>query len=90
MINSGMMICSFFLKKSHSRGLKKVYQLNHEYGYEKEDDVISYVDFFDMLKKFCQKYSYNINDDKKMKTFSIPKGSIKEIERETFSFFCHH
>ena len=83
MINSGMMICSFFLKKSHSRGFEKVYQLNHEYGYEKEDDVISYVDFFDMLKEFCQKYSYNINDDKKMKTFSIPQGAIKEIKRET-------
>ena len=89
MVNSGMMICSFFLKKSHSRGFEKIYRLNKEYEYECEDDTISYDDFFDMLKEFCERYSFNINDEIKMKTFSVPQDSILEFEKETYrSFAC--
>lgn len=60
MINSGMMICSFFLKKSHSRGFEKVYHLNKTHEVETDENVImSYKNFLDMARAFCDEYSAN-------------------------------
>lgn len=85
MINSGMMICSFNLKKSYSKGTDKIINLNHRYDAIQEDDtVVSYSDIFDMIKSFCEQNKNNINDEKKMKTFSIKDDTIEMTETDTY------
>lgn len=85
MISSGMMIGSFFLKKSFSRGNEKIYNLNQKYEYIKEDDiVVSFTDVFEIIKLFCEENYLNSNDEKKMKTFSVKKDSVKEYNGDTY------
>lgn len=86
MVNSGMMICSFFLKKRYSRGnVENIYKLNLEYTFKKEDDtIVSFADVFKLLDVFCEEHYTNVNDEKKSKTFSIEKNSIKYSDTATF------
>ena len=84
MVNSGMMICSFFLKKRYSRGnVEDICKLNSEYTFTKDDDtVVSFADVFEILGAFCGAHYENANDEKKSKTFSIEKNSIKYSDTE--------
>lgn len=86
MVNSGMMICSFFLKKRYSRGkVEDICKLNSEYTFTKDDDTgVSFADVFEILDAFCGEHYANINDEKKSKTFSIEKNSVKYSDTETF------
>lgn len=85
MINSGMMICSFFLKKSYSRGTDNVLMLNNDYNFTQEDDTtISFADCFKMFETFCSNHYDNTNDDKKMKTFSVERGSVKMYNEDVY------
>lgn len=86
MVNSGMMICSFFLKKRYSRGnVEDICKLNSEYTFTKDDDtVVSFADVFEILGAFCGEHYANINDEKKSKTFSIEKNSVKYSDTDTF------
>ena len=86
MVNSGMMICSFFLKKRYSRGkVEDVCKLNSEYTFTKDDDtVVSFADVFEILGAFCGAHYENANDEKKSKTFSIEKNSIKYSDTDTY------
>jgi len=76
MINSGMMICSFFLKKSFSRGTDNVLMLNHAYDFAQDDVTLTFVDCFKMFEAFCLSHYESTNDDKKSKTFSVEQGSV--------------
>ena len=86
MVNSGMMICSFFLKKRYSRGnVEDICKLNSEYTFTKDDDtVVSFADVFEILGAFCGEHYENVNDEKKSKTFSIDKNSIKYSDADTY------
>lgn len=85
MINSGMMICSFFLKKSYSRGTENVIELNNAYEFNRDEDtVISFTDCFEMFENFCTAHYDNINDDKKMKTFSVERDSLKKYDGDIY------
>lgn len=86
MVNSGMMICSFFLKKRYSRGnVEDICKLNSEYTFTKDDDtVVSFADAFEILGAFCEEHYENVNDEKKSKTFSIEKNSIKYNDTDTY------
>lgn len=85
MINSGMMICSFFLKKSYSRGTDNVFMLNERYDFTSDDGTtISFADCFKMFEMFCSNHHDNTNDDKKMKTFSVERGSVKNYDADTY------
>lgn len=81
-----MMICSFFLKKRYSRGkVEDICKLNSEYTFTKDDDTgVSFADVFEILDAFCGEHYANINDEKKSKTFSIEKNSVKYSDTETF------
>ena len=86
MVNSGMMICSFSLKKRYSRGkTQDICKLNSRYNYTYENEaVISFSDVFDIFNTFCEQYYINLNDEKKSKTFSIEKDSIKYSDTDTY------
>lgn len=85
MINSGMMICSFFLKKSFSRGTENVFMLNKGYEFLKEDKtIVFFADCFKMFEAFCSSHYDNMNDDKKMKTFSVERNSVKKYDDDTY------
>lgn len=86
MVNSGMMICSFFLKKRYSRGnVEDICKLNSRYDFTRDDDtVVSFADVFEILGGFCEENYVNINDEKKSKTFSIEKNSVKYCNTDTY------
>ena len=85
MINSGMMICSFFLKKSYSRGTDNMFMLNNSYDFIQEDNTtLSFADCFKMFEKFCLNHYDNANDEKKMKTFCVERGSIKTYNEDVY------
>ncbi len=74
MVNSGMMICSFYLKKLFSRGEKGMYSLNSEYI--NSDRTTAYVDIFDMVQLFCRNNVSFTDDEKNKKMFSIRANPI--------------
>lgn len=86
MINSGMMICSFFLKKRYSRNnLADIYKLNSSFTFTKEDDTkITFTSIFELFEEFCKNSSANVNDEKKSKTFYIDKDSVLHYEETTY------
>ena len=86
MVNSGMMICSFFLKKRYTRSnLENICKLNSRYDFINDDGaIISFEDVFGILKSFCKEHCINVNDEKKSKTFSIEKNSISYNDSDTY------
>lgn len=85
MVNSGMMICSFSLKKRYSRGeTKDILKLNSRYDFSKDNISGSFDDVFEVFKAFCEDNYINENDEKKLKTFSIEKGSVKYSGTDTY------
>lgn len=85
MINSGMMICSFFLKKKYSKGTTEVYKLNSKYEYEIDEETkISYPNIQEMFKNFCSINYHHSKDEKKSKTFRVQAGSLKEYDDTTY------
>lgn len=86
MINSGMMICSFSLKKRYSKGKSEdIYKLNSKYSYIKEDETtVDFVDIFDILKAFCKNSYTNVNDEKKAKTFFVEEKTVKYSDEDTY------
>lgn len=82
MINSGMMICSFYLKERFRRNQEIFYPLNHEYQ-AKEDPQV-YADVFDMMRAFCEaNYSFS-DDEKNRKMFSVGTDSIVLYDESTY------
>ena len=85
MINSGMMICSFFLKKRYSRGKNEdLFKLNTRYDFTKDNVVVSFSDVFEIFDAFCKSNYVNANDEKKLKTFSVEKDSVKYINTDVY------
>lgn len=85
MINSGMMICSFLFKKRYSRGKDEdLLKLNQRYTFENDGVVVSFGDMFEIFDSFCKENYINANDEKKLKTFSIAKDSVKYSNTDTY------
>lgn len=74
MINSGLLICSFFLKKRFSKGTNNIVELNNcikdEYGNE-------YKDVWSLFNIFLNSSNDTTDDEKNMKLFSVDKTTIK-------------
>lgn len=86
MINSGMMICSFFLKKRYSRNnLSDIYKLNSSTTFTKEDGTtVAFTNIFDLIEEFCKNSSINVNDEKKSKTFYVDENSVQHYDETTY------
>ena len=69
MINHGLLICSFYMKKKYSRTEDQALELNQEYEY----DGKKYKNVFSMIREFVNNYSELTDDEKMMKMFSDPK-----------------
>lgn len=74
MVNSGLMICSFYLKKRGHRGFEVRHSLNAPYT--TRDGNRTYTDVFDMFYSFCEKYTALLDDEDAMKLFSVKEGTV--------------
>ena len=81
MINSGLMICSFYIKDKFSRK-EDLKLLNKTISTSSED----YNNVFEIIKEFCVRFKDYYDDDQKMKMFSIDQSSISTIDENTYSY----
>ena len=79
MINSGLMICSFYLKTRFLRR-EETYHLNHNYRTEDK----AYTDILDIMTAFCEKHFSFSDDEKNMKMFSINDSSVTVYDAELY------
>ena len=78
MINSGMLICSFYLKKRFQRGNEELLPLNLEYEFVDEDDNHHHFEnALNIIKHFCDASIEGTDDEKAMKLFSVEASSAQ-------------
>lgn len=86
MVNNGMLICSFYLKKRFQRGEEELLSLNSEYAFVDEDGKCHhFVNALDIVKRFCDAYVEGTDDEKAMKLFSIEENSAKMYVHPSYS-----
>lgn len=81
MINHGLLICSFYMKKKYSRTEDQALELNQEYEY----DGKKYKNVFSMIREFVNNYSELTDDEKMMKMFSVDDSSVKKIKKDGYT-----
>lgn len=81
MVNSGLLISSFYITRKYSRNQKQLY-LNKYYAEGKNNDLNA----IDYLLEFMYENISIIDDDKMMKLFSIDEKSIIKKETENYCF----
>ena len=79
MINSGMLVCSFTIKKRFSR-TGNLYHLNECVQIQNHN----YDDAVDVLFAFCQENEKYTDDSASMKMFSIDQDSIRTIDQAAY------
>ncbi len=86
MVNSGMLICSFYLKKRFQRGDDEPLPLNSEYEFKDEDDNSQYFqDALGILSQFCTESIEGADDEKSMKLFSVVENSVQREDKAAYS-----
>ena len=86
MVNSGMLICSFYLKKRFKRGGEELVPLNAEYEFANEEGRCSHFEnALDIIYHFCQRSITGSDDEKLMKLFSIESNSIQKSHCSSYS-----
>ena len=83
MNNHGLLVCSFYAKKRHSKNFEK-YKLNHEYVIQVDDRTKLYADVIDIFQYFCALFKEMHDDCKLQKVFLIKQNSIKCYETVTY------
>ena len=70
MVNSGLMVCNFSLKKRFSRGEDSTCFLNDRFvRKDTEENVTTYNNIFEVFDAFFEKHGGFSDDEKKMKMF---------------------
>lgn len=86
MINNGMLICSFYLKKRFQRGDEELLPLNLEYEFVDEDDNhYHFENALDIVKHFCDASIEGTDDEKAMKLFSVQENSDQIHSKPAYS-----
>jgi len=85
MANSGLLICSFYLKKRFSQGDKYSYALNQAYEYNDDEKSYLFNNIFEMFEAFCFSHAEFSDDEKNQKLFSILETSVDRKEKSTYS-----
>ncbi len=86
MVNSGMLICSFYLKKRFQRGEEELLPLNSEYEFIDEDDIQHHFEnALDIIKRFCDISVEGTDDEKAMKLFSVAADSAQIHNEPAYS-----
>lgn len=83
MANSGMLICSFYLKERFTRNPGNVFKLNQPIS---TDDDKSYKNIFEMLSEFCKENLIPSDDEKLSKTLSVQEGSMVIYDKKESSY----
>lgn len=84
MINSAMLVCSFYLKKKFSREDSEIYSLNQEIVTNVDESPETFLDFFSLLSLFCAKNEPFLDDEKSRKMFSIKSGSLQSYDENAY------
>ncbi len=82
MVNSGMMICSFYLKTRFARN-EELYKLNSRFVTRDENHAFDNVK--DMIVSFCSKHFNFADDELKMKMFSVDEKSMSLYDEDGYS-----
>lgn len=86
MVNNGMLICSFYLKKRFQRGDDELWPLNSEYEFKDEDENSRYFqDVLDIMFQFCNESIEGADDKKAMKLFSVEADSVQREDKAAYS-----
>lgn len=86
MVSSGMLICSFYLKKRFQRGDEELLALNSEYEFKDEDENSQYFqDALDIMLQFCNSSINGADDEKSMKLFAVEADSIQRDDKAAYA-----
>lgn len=83
MVNHGLLVCSFFAKKRHSKGEEKI-KLNKTYQPQIGDQMFSFEDFISLFYRFSNDHKEMHDDDKLQKVFSVKENSLNSYETDTY------
>lgn len=82
MISSGLLVCSFYLKKKFSRCNDNVIDLNRKINDEESNS--EYADIFELFNFFLNDASRTKDDEHSMKLFSVLPETITNYDYETY------
>ncbi len=82
MISSGLLVCSFYLKKKFSRSDENIIELNNKICDDQDNE---YENVFSMIEAFLNKSVVTTDDEKSMKLFTVDEDSIKKHDHKTYS-----
>lgn len=82
MISSGLLVCSFYLKKKFSRCNDNVIDLNRKINDEESNS--EYADIFELFNFFLNDASRTKDDERSMKLFSVLPETITNYDSETY------
>lgn len=82
MISSGLLVCSFYLKKKFSRCNDNVIDLNRKINDEENNS--EYADIFELFNFFLNDASRTKDDERSMKLFSVLPETITNYDSETY------
>ena len=82
MISSGLLVCSFYLKKKFSRCNDNVIDLNRKINDEESNS--EYADIFELFNFFLNDASRTKDDEHSMKLFSVLPETITNYDSETY------
>lgn len=82
MISSGLLVCSFYLKKKFSRCNDNVIDLNRKINDEENNS--EYADIFELFNFFLNDASRTKDDERSMKLFSVLPETITNYDSKTY------
>ena len=80
MISSGLLVCSFYLKKKFSRGNDNVIDLNRKINDEENNS--EYADIFELFNYFLNDASKTKDDERRKKIVSALRDTIINYDAE--------
>ena len=84
MLHSGLLVCSFFIKKRYGRSDAKAIELNKALEVERSNNIESYSSVWELFKHFLNENNNPKDDENSMKLFSIKPDSIKEHDTQQY------
>ncbi len=84
MIRSGLLVCSFFIKKRYERGDLKAIELNKAIEVDFGDHIEAFSSAWELLTRFLNENINPKDDENSMKLFSINPDSIKEHDTQQY------
>ena len=84
MLHSGLLVCSFFIKKRYERGDSKAIELNKALEVETIDHTESFSSAWDLFTRFLNENVNPKDDENSMKLFSINQDSIKKHNTQQY------